>query len=259
MRILGSISVQGLRAVQTIEFGKVIRPLGCYKIQAEFLDRWGVDEIVLLDIDSRFNLNAVSEVAKMISTPLCYGGGIENLEQAVEAVRAGADRVCLNSLLRSNPSEVKRIVNTLGSQCIVASIDATPGECIKSQVEKATELGVGEVLVRSKSNDGTRSGLDIALAQAAIASTDLPVLIAGGAGGVEHLVNLPPVSGVVIGNLFSHKEHAVQILKSALANTRKESQANYLSHKVGVGLKLEMPEESYLDSISFSHFKDEVI
>lgn len=170
-----------------------------------------VDEIMLCDVgatanDTEPNYSLVKEVATECCVPLTVSGGISKIEHVEKLLIAGADKVALNSSLYSNPFLLSDAAERFGSQCIMASIDAmrkeTKWTCVsdsgaKIQVEEPcnwarqlADRGAGEILITSIDQDGTMSGYDLGLIESVCSSVDVPVIASGGAGEIEHVLEV---------------------------------------------------------------------
>ncbi len=176
--------------------------------QATRYDAEGADELVFLDISAspderRTTLEMVARVADSIFIPFTVGGGIRSVADAGAALRAGADKVSVNTAAVRDPSLVSRLAESFGSQCVVAAVDVrrvagrltvvvnggrepTPREAVSWMRELET-LGAGEILLTSMDRDGTGSGYDLDLVRAAAAAVGIPIIASGGAGNLGHL------------------------------------------------------------------------
>lgn len=185
-----------------------------------------VDELVILDIDATRNnlgpnLELLEEIVSEAFMPISYGGGIMNLEISYKLLRLGIEKLILRSALGSAPNLVRQMVCELGSQAVVACLDfelAPDGmhrwrypvlaQAIDSRVAPSVEyvesLGVGELLVTSIDKEGTRSGMDIALAKDVLAAASRPVILNGGASSLDDLLKAVTtgVDAVAAGALF---------------------------------------------------------
>ena len=171
----------------------------------------GADEIIFMDVVAslygRNNiLSDVRQAAEEIFIPLTVGGGIRSLDDIVEALRNGADKVAINTAATKNPALLKEASMAFGSQCIVLSVEAkrrgsywevltdngreTTGMDVLEWVVQAEELGVGEILITSVDKDGTGQGFDLKLAQSVTTVSTIPVVVSGGFGDVNHLDDL---------------------------------------------------------------------
>jgi len=176
--------------------------------QAARYDAEGADELVFLDISAshearRTTLGMVGRVAEAIFIPFTVGGGIRAVADAGAALRAGADKVSVNTAAVRDPALVSRLAESFGSQCIMAAVDVkriggrlavmvnggreeTPLEAI-DWVAHLEGLGAGEILLTSMDRDGTGAGYDLPLLAAASSAVSIPVVASGGAGRLEHL------------------------------------------------------------------------
>jgi len=188
-----------------------LRDVGDPSEMAAAYEREGADEVVFLDISASVEeratlLASVRRTAERLFIPLTVGGGIRSVDDAAQVLRAGADKVAVNSAAVAEPSLLTNLASRFGRQCVVASIDAkrvgrgwhvfTHGGSRPTMLD-ATEwaaqcaaLGAGEILVTSIDKDGTREGYDVELTAAVSKVVDVPVIASGGAGSVEHVVTV---------------------------------------------------------------------
>lgn len=185
-----------------------LRDAGDPVTQATRYDREGADELVLLDIsatdeDRATTLDVVSQVADSIFIPFTVGGGIRTEEDAARTLRAGADKIAINSAAVRDPTLVTRLSRAFGSQCVVVAVDVRwNGEVYQVMVRggkeptsrdgldwirEAEERGAGEILLTSMDRDGTEKGYDLTLLARAARTVRIPVVASGGAGTLEHL------------------------------------------------------------------------
>ena len=206
-RIIPCLDVKNGRVVKGTSFIN-LRDAGDPVECAIEYDRQGADELVLLDITASAQsrgtqLQYVSSVADHIFIPFTVGGGIRTVEDFTALLRAGADKVSVNSAAIRNPKLIEEAAKKFGSQCVVCAIDAKRraeggwtvyinGGRIDTGIDalewakKATELGAGELLVTSMDEDGRKKGYDLALTAAISESVSVPVIASGGAGALEH-------------------------------------------------------------------------
>jgi cyclase len=206
-RIIPCLDVAGGRVVKGVHFTS-LRDAGDPVAQATRYDADGADELVFLDISAsaearRTTLDMVGRVAEAIFIPFTVGGGIRAVADAGAALRAGADKVSVNTAAVRDPSLVSRLAESFGSQCIVAAVDvtridgrltvmvnggreATPLEAVE-WITRLEALGAGEILLTSMDRDGTGEGYDLPLLRAGSAAVSIPVIASGGAGRLEHL------------------------------------------------------------------------
>ena len=178
---------------------------------AERYYRDGVDEIIYIDsVASLYQRNTildlVSETAKDVFVPITVGGGIRSVDDARAALRAGADKISINTAATQSPELIQEIANTFGSQCMVLSIEAKrrsgqswhcytdngrehTGLNVVEWVRRGVALGAGEVLLTSVDQEGTREGFDVELISAVSDAVSVPIIASGGMGGFDHLVS----------------------------------------------------------------------
>jgi imidazole glycerol-phosphate synthase subunit HisF len=206
-RIIPCLDVAAGRVVKGVHF-ESLRDAGDPVEQASRYDAEGADELVFLDISASpearsTTLAMVARVAEAIFIPFTVGGGIRAIADAGAALRAGADKVSVNTAAVREPSLVSRLAESFGSQCIVAAVDVrraggrfavmvnggreeTALEAV-DWIRRLEALGAGEILLTSMDRDGTGSGYDLPLIAAAAAAVSIPVIASGGAGRLEHL------------------------------------------------------------------------
>jgi cyclase len=206
-RIIPCLDVANGRVVKGVHF-ESLRDAGDPTAQAARYDQDGADELVFLDISAspearKTTLDMVTRVAESIFIPFTVGGGIRSVTDAGAALRAGADKVAVNTAAVRDPSLVTRLADSFGSQCVVAAVDAkringrltvmvsggreeTPLEAVE-WVGRLESLGAGEILLTSMDRDGTEQGYDLPLLRAASSGLSIPVIASGGAGNLEHL------------------------------------------------------------------------
>ncbi|MBA2628113.1 MAG: imidazole glycerol phosphate synthase subunit HisF [Gemmatimonadales bacterium] len=206
-RIIPCLDVADSRVVKGVHF-ESLRDAGDPVEQAARYDADGADELVLLDISATHEernttLDMVSRVADAIFIPFTVGGGIRSVEDAGDALRAGADKVAVNTAAVRDPGLVRRLADAYGSQCVVAAVDVrrvgeayrvvvtggreqTPLDALE-WIAELTSLGAGEILLTSMDRDGTQRGYDLPLLRSAARATDRPVVASGGAGSLADL------------------------------------------------------------------------
>ncbi len=206
-RIIPCLDVAGGRVVKGVHF-ESLRDAGDPVEQATRYDAEGADELVFLDISAspdqrRTTLDMVTRVAESIFIPFTVGGGIRSVVDAGAALRAGADKISVNTAAVRHPSLVSRLAESFGSQCVVAAVDVrrtdggfkvfvnggreeTPLDA-EEWIGRLESLGAGEILLTSMDRDGTGSGYDLGLLRAASGRVSLPIIASGGAGNLAHL------------------------------------------------------------------------
>ncbi|MEH7300884.1 imidazole glycerol phosphate synthase subunit HisF [Neobacillus drentensis] len=240
-RIIPCLDVKDGRVVKGVQFVQ-LRDAGDPVELARFYDEQGADELVFLDISASVEgrktmVEVVKAVATELAIPFTVGGGINALEDMKRILRAGADKVSLNTAAVMNPELIGEGAGYFGSQCIVVAIDAkfdpeigtwrvythggrTPTE--KKVIEwavEAAERGAGEILLTSMDSDGEKRGFDLSLTKAVSEAVSIPVIASGGAGNAEHFEEAY-VSGkadaALAASIFHYKETSVHEVKSYL-------------------------------------------
>ena len=207
-------------------------------------DQQGADEVVFLDITASSDrrettVELVHRTAEEVFIPFTIGGGIRTVDDARRLLRAGADKVSVNTAAVNRPELVAEIADEFGSQCAVVSIDArrTNGSSFPFEVFThggrtptgidaiayavwVTELGAGEILLTSMDRDGTRDGFDLELTRAVVEVVNVPVIASGGVGTLDHLVEgvlEGRADAVLAASIFHFGEHTVAEAKSHMA------------------------------------------
>ena len=229
--------MKGVRFVDLVDAGDPVELAARY-------DAEGADELVFLDItasaDKRDTMvDVVSRTAAEVFIPFTVGGGVRAPDDARRLLRAGADKVALNTAAVLDPGLVHLLADEFGSQCVVVAIDArrtdvgtaggtcspTAGGARRARTRPAwaaecAELGAGEILVTSMDRDGTRHGFDVELTRAIVDAVEVPVVASGGVGSLEHLVEGATDGGadaVLAASIFHRQEFTVAQAKSYLA------------------------------------------
>jgi len=213
VRVIPCLDVDDGRVVKGVNFQN-LRDAGDPVELAAAYDAQGADELTFLDVTASSSgrgtmLEVVRRTAEQVFIPLTVGGGVRSVEDVDTLLRAGADKVSVNTAAINRPELLRELSNRFGSQCIVLSVDArtvpdgeepTPSgwEVTTHGGRKGTgldaiewarrgeELGVGEILLNSMDADGTKAGFDLRMIGAARAAVHIPVIASGGAGAVEH-------------------------------------------------------------------------
>lgn len=211
-RVVVCLDVKDGRVVKGVRFGS-LRDVGDPAELAERYERDGADEIVFLDISASFEgratlLDVARRTAGRLFIPLTIGGGIRSANDAAAALRAGADKIAINSEAVARPELITQAAIRFGSQCVVSSIDAKrrsegPGWEVfvrggrlrtgldaVSWATQCAERGAGEILLTSIDRDGTRDGFDIQLTREVVAAVGVPVIASGGAGTASDIVDV---------------------------------------------------------------------
>ncbi|MCB4790616.1 MAG: imidazole glycerol phosphate synthase subunit HisF [Elusimicrobia bacterium] len=239
VRIIPCLDVDKGRVVKGTRFTN-LRDAGDPVEVAKRYNREMADEVVFLDITASSDkrsimLDVVRKTAEQVFIPLTVGGGIRTLEDIRTLLKAGADKISLNTAAVLNPGLVRESSKKFGSQCIVVAIDAkknkheswsvyTYGGRIKTKhdavkwAKKAEKLGAGEILLTSMDCDGTKDGYDLKLIKAVSSAVNIPVIASGGAGKKEHFYDAykAGASALLAASLFHYREMSISSLKSYL-------------------------------------------
>jgi cyclase len=230
-RIIPCLDVAGGRVVKGVHF-QSLRDAGDPVAQAARYDADGADELVFLDISAspearQTTLEMVSRVAESIFIPFTVGGGIRSAADAGAALRAGADKVTVNTAAVHQPDLVSRLAESFGSQCIVAAVDVKRVEARLAVVvnggrevttlnavewsHRLEVLGAGEILLTSMDRDGTGAGYDLPLIQTVSRAVTIPVIASGGAGKLAHLAEALEAGahGVLAATIFHFQDSSL--------------------------------------------------
>lgn len=242
-RILPCLDVKAGRVVKGVNFVE-LRDAGDPVELAQAYNQAGADELVFLDITASHEdrdtiIDVVYRTAEQVFIPLTVGGGIQSLENIKNLLRAGADKVSLNSAAVSNPDLVNHASDRFGNQCIVIAIDAkrrhdpsNPGWDVYVKggrentgldaitwAREVTQRGAGELLITSMDADGTKAGYDLELTRAIAQQVEIPVIASGGAGNCEHIyqaVTSGQAEAALLASLLHYGELTVGEIKDYL-------------------------------------------
>lgn len=239
-RIIPCLDVRDGRVVKGVNFVN-IRDAGDPVELAKYYSDQGADEIVFLDITATHEYrktvaDVVRETAQKVFVPLTVGGGIRTLEDFQKLLRAGADKISVNSAAVNDKTLISRAADKFGSQCVVLAIDARTnpeggyevvinGGRVRTGMDavqwalEGERLGAGEILLTSMDADGTKKGFDIAMTSAVAAAVHIPVIASGGCGCLEHFEEVFVESGAdaaLAASLFHFGELTVPQVKEYL-------------------------------------------
>ena len=241
-RIIPCLDVKDGRVVKGTRFLN-LRDAGDPVEAAQLYDAQGADELVFLDITAshekrRIMIDVVRRTSERLFMPLTVGGGITGNEEIRDLLRAGADKVSLNTAAVRRPAFVGEAAETFGSQCIVVAIDAKRREKPEAGwavfthggrnptgldaiewAQRVESLGAGEILLTSMDRDGTQSGYDLDLTRGIADAVGVPVIASGGVGNLEHLYEGLAIGGadaVLAASIFHFAEHSIADAKSYL-------------------------------------------
>ena len=242
-RVIPCLDVTNGRVVKGVNFVD-LRDAGDPVELAAKYDQQGADELVFLDITASSDgrqtmIDVVSRTAEEVFIPFTVGGGIREVSDARAMLRAGADKVSVNTAAVQRPELISDIAAEFGAQCVVCAIDAkwnadenrwkvflhggrTPTELDAVEwAARAVELGAGEILLTSMDRDGTRDGFDISLTKAVSTAVSVPVIASGGVGTLDHLADgvvLGGATGVLAASIFHFGEHTIGEAKDAMTS-----------------------------------------
>ncbi|MFW6134632.1 MAG: imidazole glycerol phosphate synthase subunit HisF [Elusimicrobiota bacterium] len=239
-RIIPCLDIKDGRVVKGIEF-KGLRDAGDPVEAAERYSKEGADELVFLDIAAsgekrKTRLDLVDRTASRVFIPYTVGGGINSIQDINDLLRAGADKVSINTKAVENPRLIEESSREFGSQCIVCAIDAKRVGCeqkwqvytyggkkntgldVLDWAKKVEELGAGEILLTSMDADGTQNGYDIDLTSSVCRDVNIPVIASGGAGNLQHLVDVLKcgADAVLAASIFHYSKYTIRQAKEYL-------------------------------------------
>lgn len=240
-RIIPCLDVKEGRVVKGVNFVG-LKDVGNPVDLAEYYYKAGADELVFLDITATHEgrgimRTVVEKVAEKIFIPFTVGGGLKNLEDIKEILRAGADKVSLNSAAVRDKQLIKKGAYYFGNQCIVLAVDAKKREDntgwnvvinggridtgidVLRWIEEGVRLGAGEILLTSMDADGTKKGFDIELTKSVSNITNVPVIASGGCGSLEHFYEVfkdEAADAALAASLFHYGELSVEEVKKYL-------------------------------------------
>lgn len=240
-RIIPCLDVKDGRVVKGINFVG-LRDAGDPVELAKFYSDQGADEIVFLDITATHEgrasvVDVIERTGRQVFVPLAVGGGIRSVEDFTQILRAGADKISVNSAAVRDKTLISRAAERFGSQCVVVAIDGKQREDggyevvinggriwtgidVVEWAKEVASLGAGEILLTSMDADGTKAGFDIAMTKAVVEAVDIPVIASGGCGSLEHFAEVFEKTGcdaALAASLFHFGELTVPQVKEFLA------------------------------------------
>ena len=252
-RIIPCLDVKEGRVVKGVGFVN-LRDAGDPVEAARAYDAEGADELCYLDImasheERKIFLDVVSRTAEQVFMPLTVGGGVQTLDDIRDLLRAGADKVSINTAAVANPEFVRQAAERFGTQCIVVAIDAKragidakragadakragggwevythggrrpTGLAAVEWARRMASFGAGEILLTSMDQDGTKAGYDLALTAAVSEAVEIPVIASGGAGTLEHLYEgfaVGQADAVLAASIFHYRQFTIREAKDYL-------------------------------------------
>jgi cyclase len=241
VRVIPCLDVKDGRVVKGVNF-VALRDAGDPVEQARAYDAAGADELMFLDITASHEgrgaiLEVIARTADVCFMPVSVGGGVRSVENARALLRAGADKVSINTAAVEDPDLISRMADAFGSQCVVVAVDAKArpdggwniftyggrndtGLDAVVFAERAVAKGAGEILLTSMDRDGAKTGYDIGLLRAVTGAVSVPVIASGGAGSVDHLVQAVTeghADAVLAASIFHFGEVSIARAKQAMA------------------------------------------
>ncbi|MDD4972461.1 MAG: imidazole glycerol phosphate synthase subunit HisF [Paludibacter sp.] len=240
-RIIPCLDIKNGKTVKGINFENITDVGDPVELGALYA-RMGADELVFLDItatnEKRKTLSElVTRIAKHINIPFTVGGGISSVEDVSVLLACGADKISVNTSAVLNPQLISDLASQFGSQCVVLAIDTKfidgewfvflNGGRVPTDIKtvewakKAVALGAGEILLTSMNNDGTKDGFALDITRAVSEAVNVPVIASGGAGTMEHFVDVfeeGKADAALAASIFHYKEISISDLKAHLKN-----------------------------------------
>ena len=247
IRVIPCLDVDNGRVVKGVNFTGLKDAGDPVELAARY-DREGADELTFLDVSASVAgrgtmLDVVRRTAEQVFIPLTVGGGVRSVDDVDQLLRAGADKVSINTSAIAQPELLRELAARFGSQCIVLSVDARRAQGQPSGFEVTThggsksagidaidwarrgaELGAGEILLNSMDGDGTKAGFDLELITKVRDAVTIPIIASGGAGRPDHF---PPAinagaDAVLAASIFHFGEVAIEEVKTSLAQAGYE-------------------------------------
>lgn len=240
-RIIPCLDIKGGRTVKGINFLNLVDAGDPVELAKAYVDQ-GADELVFLDITATIEnrktlIGLVERIAAEINIPFTVGGGTDTVNDVANLLKAGADKVTVNTAAVKRPGLISELAGQFGNQCIVVAIDTkniddewmvvinggrTPtSHRALDWARKSEELGAGEILLTSMNNDGTKSGFSIDITALVSSHVNIPVIASGGAGSPEHFKEVffnTGCSAALAASIFHFGEIDIRDLKKYLAN-----------------------------------------
>jgi cyclase len=254
VRVIPCLDVKDGRVVKGVQFVG-LRDAGDPVEQAAGYDAAGADELMFLDITASHEgrgaiLDVIARTAEVCFMPLSVGGGVRDVESARRLLRAGADKVSVNTAAVEEDALVAGLADAFGSQAVVVAIDARrkpegggwevftyggrrpTGLDVLDWAETVVARGAGEILLTSMDRDGARSGYDLALVSAVSRAVSVPVIASGGAGGAAHMVDavLAGADAVLAASIFHFGEVSIGEVKAAIAAAGAPVRPVWMAH-----------------------------
>ena len=239
MRIIARLDIKNKYLIKGINL-EGLRKIGEAKEEAINYYQNNIDEMIYIDtVASLYSRNAMLDIlkdsVKNIFVPITVGGGIKNLDDAIDYFKSGADKIFVNTSAVTNPEIIDELVKHFGKANISLSVEAkqidkntfnaytssgrdNSGKNIEEWIKEAIDRGVGEIFLTSVDNDGLQNGFNLQLIELSCRISTVPVVISGGFGKLEHLESLnKEVSGIAIGSALHYKKLSIQDIKNKIS------------------------------------------
>lgn len=241
LRLIARLDIKGPNLIKGIRL-EGLRIVGSPATHASNYYMQGVDELIYMDcVASLYGRNHLEDMirsaAENIFVPMTVGGGVRSVEDVTNILRAGADKVAINTAAVSNPQLISDVANRFGSQCMVLSVEAKQvgfmrwevytnngrertGMDVKEWVMQGVSRGAGEILLTSVDREGTRKGYDIELLKSIESSVQVPIIASGGAGTIEHVIeaaNEGKVDAVAMADIIHYQRVSIPEIRLALS------------------------------------------
>ncbi len=251
VRLIARLDIKGENLIKGIQL-EGLRVIGNPQEYATGYYHDGIDELIYMDtVASLYGRNNLSSIVEYtcanIFVPMTVGGGIRSLKDVEKMLRAGADKVAINTAAIHNPKIISEVAKVFGAQCMVLSIEAKAqgdgkweaysdngrersGKSVVEWAKQAVEMGAGEILLTSVDPEGTRRGFDVALVKAVTDAVSVPVIASGGMGNTQHLIDVVKqgkASAVAMADILHYRRATLKDIRSEASKT---------------GIKVRMPE-----------------
>lgn len=284
-RIIANLVVKDGVVVQSIGFRKYL-PVGKPDIAIEFLNQWGIDEIILTDISASTlgkgpDFKMIRNATNKCFIPLTVGGGITHVDHIKELMHCGADKIALNQAALHQTNLITEAAHVFGNQSVVISIDGistVDGYKVYDYLNKRItdykvglfaftreELGAGEILINSVDRDGSYLGYDIQLINQVCSTVNIPVIACGGAKNANDMIvvlKATNASAAAAGNFFHFTEHSVNTTKACLIkelDVRIETPADYAESIFDGNMRILKKEDKLLELLMYVNIEKEII